>query len=130
MNPELILPFDAALTLLSCPNCGHNNTHHTVVDVYDRSEDRYESRTRVGDDAMKAIGNPSSRRNGLNIGFYCEQCPQRFWLRLEQHKGETYLSTERGEFVAEEDEARGGNGATDLASQYPEPTIEELLRSV
>ena len=91
------LGYDSDLTVLLCPTCGHSCTHHTVVDVYSRQEDAEATFTRVGDDEMAPIGNPSSRRSGLNIGFYCESCPQRFWLRLEQHKGQTFLSVARGE---------------------------------
>lgn len=99
------LLFDSReLTLLLCPNCGNGCTHHTTVDVYSCAEDAPASRTRVGDDEMVPIGNPSKRRSGLNIGFYCETCPQRFWLCIAQHKGSTYVTVERGELRQEEEE--------------------------
>lgn len=96
------LAFDSReLIALVCPNCGGGCTHHTVVDVYTRGEDAPETRTRVGSDDMRAIRNPSRRRSGLNIGFYCENCPQRFWLCIAQHKGSTFVSVERGELEPE-----------------------------
>ncbi len=35
--------------------------------------------------------NPSKRRDGVAIGFTCEQCPAVFWVTLAQHKGATLL---------------------------------------
>ena len=64
---------------LMCPVCGGGNLHHAGVTVYDRSEDAETVReTHVGVDVT--IGttsgkrNPSSRRDGLAIEFYCEGC--------------------------------------------------------
>lgn len=117
---SLKLAFDSHdLTLLLCPNCGNGCTHHTVVDVYSRGEDAAATRTRVGDDDMSALGNPSRRREGLNVGFYCESCPQRFWLCIAQHKGSTYVTVERGELVP---------AAVDDGD--PEAEIDDLLARV
>jgi hypothetical protein len=37
------------------------------------------------------VGNPSSRRGGVAIRFWCEGCDSAPELTLEQHKGETHL---------------------------------------
>jgi len=37
-------------------------------------------------------GNPSSRRDGLAIKFWCEGCPAVLELTVEQHKGQTFLA--------------------------------------
>jgi hypothetical protein len=99
-----------------------------VVDVYSRGEDLPETRTRIGGDEMSSIGNPSSRRSGLNIGFYCENCPRLFWLRIEQHKGETYLSAERG-LLREVDDEPTAAADSETVPTAPE-SIEHILRQV
>jgi hypothetical protein len=36
--------------------------------------------------------NPSSRRNGLRVKFYCEQCEKDLPMMLiSQHKGQTFI---------------------------------------
>ena len=94
---------------LDCPRCGDNYLHHGPVTVYDRREDAEEVRTTLVAGAnissqMKpntASGNPSYRRDGIVIEFYCETCgdlePERGFttppmtLEIAQHKGNTYL---------------------------------------
>jgi len=90
-------------TSLLCPVCGGNNLHHTDVFVSSRrSEDNKVGITAsISDGGKVAITgeanseNPSARRNGMSIYFYCEQCddtatyPLR--LNLYQHKGTTYI---------------------------------------
>lgn len=94
---------------LACPRCGDNYLHHGPVTVYDRHEDAEEVRTTLVAGAnissqMKpnaASGNPSSRRDGIVIEFFCEYCgdldPERksatppMALEIAQHKGNTYL---------------------------------------
>jgi hypothetical protein len=131
MNEPLSLKFDSHQDpAVLCPNCGSNWTHHTIVDVYSCREDGPVTRTRVdsGEDDMQPIGNPSKRRDGLNIGFYCEQCPQKFWLCIAQHKGATYLSMERGE-IDERPPEEVLSREQEAAVGGPE-TVEELLRNV
>jgi hypothetical protein len=41
--------------------------------------------------AQAERGNPSSRRNGVVIRFWCEDCDVISELTLEQHKGNTLL---------------------------------------
>ena len=79
-----------------CPSCGGENLHHDAVDVYFRKhEDAPEGMfIRCADDAsIKSIspeGNPSNRRDGLVITFWCESCDDRPQLAILQHKGTTF----------------------------------------
>ena len=93
---------------LLCPVCKSNNLHHCEVEVFHRREDAEQVRvTHVeGGDvthyeiANDVSGNPSSRRSGLRVKFYCEHChgdPKHadgplFSLNILQHKGTTFLS--------------------------------------
>jgi hypothetical protein len=88
--------------ILVCPRChdSHSCLHHGRLTVYHRCED--EARlTRIdvsnGSALIKRIdsegsGNPSSRRNGLAIDFYCELCDLSSELTIAQHKGQTLLA--------------------------------------
>lgn len=103
--------------MLACPRCDSLNLHHERVEVFDRREDQT-SGTHVtvnGMDALHCRGcnpnpatpgvmmdatmtdNPSSRRSGLIVGMWCEQCHERSLLLIHQHKGSTYLEWRRGE---------------------------------
>ena len=67
---------------LGCPRCGGEYLHHLAVVIHDRQEDDREVvRTVVGRDVLErksmsnaSSGNPSSRRDGVAILFYCENC--------------------------------------------------------
>jgi hypothetical protein len=85
---------------LKCPRCGGLNLHHEKVTTFERGEDA-ETTTKtevVGRDTNTAVvpsegcGNPSLRRHGLVIGFWCETCDAKPQLNLEQHKGTTYVT--------------------------------------
>ena len=85
---------------LVCPECGGNYLHHESVSVYDRHEDSPTSRrTTVNSDgsvdfdmAASSEENPSGRRDGLVIGFWCEYCnDKKPRLAIVQHKGQTFL---------------------------------------
>ena len=97
-------------TWLVCPECGNNYLHHNALTVYNRAEDAPATRvTHLGtamdgfspnatDDTLTsatvksdACDNPSSRRHGLQIRFYCETCAAEPTLNLYQHKGFTGL---------------------------------------
>lgn len=82
---------------LHCP-CGFENLHHDRVTIFNREED--ESRVRVAEtDGISCVmsiqdnkesDNPSSRRDGIIIDFWCEAgCKPR--LAIYQHKGTTYF---------------------------------------
>ena len=102
---------------LVCPHCGSNYLHHYGFTDYERNEDEKTSSvvdcgaalfnedgtkyTVFGrDDGSPGLGgnlqvfsdldsfrNPSSRRNGIVIKFWCELCPHISLLCIAQHKG-------------------------------------------
>jgi hypothetical protein len=94
---------------LICPSCEDNYLHHTSLTVYNRREDAKETRvTHLGSQmdgfsgsvndtvtsatvANKDCDNPSPRRHGLQIKFWCETCNAEPTLNLYQHKGFTGL---------------------------------------
>lgn len=83
---------------LKCPGCGETTgLHHDRVEVYERAEDAT-SGVHVVVDNMQATmdtnlqDNPSARRHGLAIRFWCEHCDGKHVLALAQHKGMTYIS--------------------------------------
>lgn len=80
---------------LKCPSCGGENLHHETVDVYFRKgEDSIDGVfVRCDSTSVKPItgeGNPSNRRDGLVIKFWCETCDDKPQLAIIQHKGTTY----------------------------------------
>ena len=82
---------------LTCPECSEGYLHHDTITVYSRSED--ETATFVSEIGHKTTvaqilpssktNNPSARRSGLSIGFWCETCDFRGTLKIAQHKGNT-----------------------------------------
>jgi hypothetical protein len=82
--------------VLCCPSCGGRNLHHAYVSSYDRScEDAALNMltiVRAGclvQAPCPTKQNPSSRRSGVAIGFWCENCPEKCELTVAQHKGES-----------------------------------------
>jgi hypothetical protein len=85
---------------IECPVCGGVNLHHADVSVFDRIED--EEKTVVTtvaesgevtvrtEDSVKSL-NPSRRRHGLLIQFWCEGNCEVPSLAVYQHKGSTYM---------------------------------------
>jgi hypothetical protein len=97
---------DGALT---CPRCAGKHLHHHSVIVYDRREDastirrtliecsadpnRDPGEVTIGVVESENAGNPSSRRGGIVISFWCETCHlQLIDLAIAQHKGETRIN--------------------------------------
>lgn len=98
--------------LFHCPACGSTNVHQDRVEVFERREDadhglhvtvlhhdRDDRAVESRDDREGTYrvdtslqGNPSGRRHGVRIEFWCEQCPTRSLLTIAQHKGETRLA--------------------------------------
>lgn len=93
-------PFD-----LRCPRCGSDYLHQGKVTVFERAEDGAVTTviTVPGDSSahLKSVPsdqilNPSSRRHGLSVEFWCEGCNSKeagdyIELTLAQHKGNTLM---------------------------------------
>ena len=88
---------------LQCPLCHRSyGLHHDKVEVFDCGEDDKRglhvivSSPHEGEPSVivnqSLKGNPSARRHGLKIGFWCEGCGQRSTLAIAQHKGETLVA--------------------------------------
>jgi hypothetical protein len=85
---------------LLCPRCGSEYLHHGRVTVFDRGEDDEATVVTTVKGGLTAThllpscrcGNPSGRRDGVAIAFYCEQCGDAIELTIAQHKGCTYLA--------------------------------------
>jgi hypothetical protein len=91
-------------TDLLCPRCGADYLHHTDVTAFDRGEDAETLvRTKLSGETVtreridsSAAGNPSLRRDGIAVRFWCESCcPQEssdiIELTIAQHKGQTEI---------------------------------------
>jgi hypothetical protein len=88
--------------VLQCPRgCAYgSNLHHGKVEVFYRTEDDERVLvTAIDRRIVKAdlvpnagSGNPSSRRNGIRVHFWCELCGDGLIFNLAQHKGQTLLS--------------------------------------
>jgi hypothetical protein len=83
---------------LRCPYCYAAYLHHTYVVCYDRArEDGKTTAIHIENGnivpwAVSSIKhNPSSRRDGIAIGFYCENCHGEPELTIAQHKGNTEM---------------------------------------
>lgn len=89
---------------LRCPRCNDNYLHHVTTQVFTREEDAdYVDVTTVGPSDCTQVrfrndetANPSNRRHGILIHFYCEVCSEEdrtddLVLAIAQHKGETYM---------------------------------------
>lgn len=86
---------------LHCPTCNESYLHHDWIEIYSRSEDDEvtmvtmiaRDQTLVRAVPSKETNNPSVRRDGMLIGFYCEHCPvdEHFYLGVSQHKGCTFV---------------------------------------
>ena len=81
---------------LLCPNCKFNYLHHDQVTVYYRLLEDEPSRATVVRQGVSYPSvrrdNPSERRNGVAISFWCESCHVISELTIRQQKGQTYFS--------------------------------------
>jgi hypothetical protein len=85
---------------LACPSCGGGNLHHSTITVFSRREDEAEVlqtkvcgvRGTVTVTRDAGADNPSRRRDGIAIGFYCETCRVAPELTIAQHKGSTFIN--------------------------------------
>jgi hypothetical protein len=88
---------------LLCPECKNPYLHHEAISVYEREREDAPSRvltlgcslrnpSRILEtDERRAGPNPSMRRNGIAIRFWCENCHSISELTLAQHKGTSEL---------------------------------------
>jgi hypothetical protein len=84
--------------VLLCPLCRSNFLHHEIVETFERNEDDKKGMHTIVTHEQVDVkydsldDNPSSRRNGLKIKFFCEQCQKKLpTLVLSQHKGQTMM---------------------------------------
>lgn len=86
--------------ILCCPRCGGDNLHHGSVQVFNRRQEDGPSSAvlipiREGPRVGAPSDNPSARRNGLLINFFCETCGEApaedLTLEVIQHKGNTFV---------------------------------------
>lgn len=89
--------------LSECPYCEGNNLHQTDVTVYQRAEDASNVRvTHIMDTgtltsatvANHDSNNPSERRSGMQVHFWCETCEHKPIMAIFQHKGTTFIGWE------------------------------------
>ena len=84
--------------ILLCPRCGGNYLHHEAIETFERGEDDKKGmHTVVTADHVDVkydslVGNPSPRRHGFKVKFYCEYCDKSLTMELYQHKGHTWVS--------------------------------------
>jgi hypothetical protein len=101
---DIAVPFEADGTgELLCPCCGSHYLHHDKVHIYSRTQEDATSGVHVlvspGGEVVTDLTlrhNPSRRRDGLRIEFWCEECHAKPWLDIAQHKGNTHLCWANG----------------------------------
>ncbi|WP_319408786.1 hypothetical protein [uncultured Desulfosarcina sp.] len=81
---------------LKCPSCGNHFLHHDKIEIFEREEDaekglHIEIEDGISTTDTNLFGNPSERRHGLLIHFWCEGCQAKPVLSVSQHKGSTYV---------------------------------------
>lgn len=78
---------------LVCPACGGANLHHETLEWWTREREDGEASVQIlGKPITGASRNPSSRRDGVRIRFFCEHGCDVPPLDIRQHKGTTYVS--------------------------------------
>ena len=93
-TPLLQLFKEDNFDVLKCPECGVSSLHHYRVEYFDREQDDHFGlhvsiqNGKVTQD-QDMTDNPSTRRGGLSIFFWCESCNEMPVLRIAQHKGQT-----------------------------------------
>ena len=86
-------------TSLTCPQFHGQYLHHDVITVFEREREDAPSQALVvagrrqvsSVDDPRAGNNPSTRRDGVPIRFWCETCPAISELTMAQHKGLSLL---------------------------------------
>jgi hypothetical protein len=92
---DCIEPGDHELTLM-CPACGCDHLHQSSAEVFFREQDAETGQAHlIAEQGILAIPmecNPSARRDGIRINFFCEECDYKPSLEIVQHKGYTLMS--------------------------------------
>ncbi len=109
-TPHQRFPFTSSgIQTLRCPRCSGDYLHQGTVTVYDRGEDAKVTAVSTVQNGLvsnhirptEETWNPSSRRHGVVIAFWCELCHgqavpegverEDLWLTFAQHKGVTHV---------------------------------------
>jgi hypothetical protein len=82
---------------LKCPSCGGNCLQHDKVEVFECGEDAEKGIHVIVESGLATMdtdltGNPSRRRHGLTVQFWCEGCKAKPLLSISQHKGNTWVN--------------------------------------
>lgn len=100
---ELDTSIHSDMALLKCPSCKDTYLHQENTTIYQRGEDADWTRVMAqnGNEmvvtdfpSQDVVANPSSRRHGLVIEFWCETCGGEgttHKLAIYQHKGNTFV---------------------------------------
>ena len=105
-DAHFLLKMNGNRANLLCPRCGNSHLHHRGFAAYDRGEDSetvLKTSVEVGKTTVQLVaqaesGNPSPRRDGVVIQFWCEDCgggddgSSVIELTLAQHTGETEVA--------------------------------------
>lgn len=99
-SPQFSPTYDNEELMLRCANCGELNLHAFRVQVFEREREDAETGRTVDVHYGKPLetredaehGNPSGRRDGIRIFFWCECCPHISVLAIYQHKGTEYMT--------------------------------------
>ena len=84
-----------------CTHCGETVTHHDKIEVFNKLEgDNLCEHFIIDFDHcthrkswVSHTQNPSSRRHGISVYYWCELCGGRSILGISQHKGSTQIET-------------------------------------
>ncbi len=99
MIPKFVEYQEGYGAVIQCPSCGFNCLHHDRVEVFECREDATHGVHVIVADGKATFdtsleGNPSRRRHGLKVSFWCEGCKATSVLSISQHKGYTYVDFE------------------------------------
>lgn len=81
---------------LFCPICQCDNLHQVEATTFwmDLEDSETGTFTKTSKGVVKEVNdvqNPSERRDGMLIRFFCEHCSAEPELAIRQHKGVTYV---------------------------------------
>ena len=87
--------------VLHCPHCGDIYLHYVDIHVFNREKEDADKGlhcfikgTSVSVDTNACDRNPSERRNGIKIKFWCESCFKEAILDIVCHKGNIFVGWE------------------------------------